>query len=39
MEIETERWRLKLPERLIHIDAQDAQDFFRRRLACVPGHP
>ena len=24
---------------LIHIDAQDAQDFFRRRLACVPGHP
>ena len=23
----------------IHIDAQDAQDFFRRRLACVPGHP
>ena len=21
---------------LIHIDAQDAQDFFRRRLACVP---
>ena len=24
---------------LIHIDAQDAQDFFLRRLACVPGHP
>ena len=24
---------------LIHIDAQDAQDFFQRRLACVPGHP
>ena len=24
---------------LIHIDAQDAQDFFRRWLACVPGHP
>ena len=24
---------------LIHMDAQDAQDFFRRRLACVPGHP
>ena len=24
---------------MIHIDAQDAQDFFRRRLACVPGHP
>ena len=24
---------------LIHIDAQDAQDFFRRRLACIPGHP
>ena len=24
---------------LIHIDAQDAQDFFRRRMACVPGHP
>ena len=24
---------------LIHIDAQDAQDFFWRRLACVPGHP
>ena len=24
---------------LINIDAQDAQDFFRRRLACVPGHP
>ena len=24
---------------LIHVDAQDAQDFFRRRLACVPGHP
>ena len=24
---------------LIHINAQDAQDFFRRRLACVPGHP
>ena len=24
---------------LIHIDAQDAQDFFRRRLDCVPGHP
>ena len=24
---------------LIHIDAQDALDFFRRRLACVPGHP
>ena len=23
----------------INIDAQDAQDFFRRRLACVPGHP
>ena len=21
------------------MDAQDAQDFFRRRLACVPGHP
>ena len=24
---------------LIHMDAQDAQDFFRRRLACIPGHP
>ena len=24
---------------VIHIDAQDAQDFFWRRLACVPGHP
>ena len=24
---------------LIHIDAQDAQDFFWRRLACSPGHP
>ncbi len=23
----------------IHMDAQDAQDFFRRRLACSPGHP
>ena len=23
----------------ININAQDAQDFFRRRLACVPGHP
>ena len=21
------------------MDAQDAQDFFRRRLACIPGHP
>ena len=24
---------------LIHMDAQDAQDFFGRRLACIPGHP
>ena len=24
---------------LINIDAQDAQDFFRKRLACNPGHP
>ena len=24
---------------LIHMDAQDAQDFFWRRLACSPGHP
>ena len=24
---------------LINIDAQDAQDFFRKRLACIPEHP
>ena len=23
----------------MNIDAQDAQDFFRKRLACIPGNP